>query len=46
MKKIIVKNLHKEFTVHTRGGLKIDGYHDITLNLKEANFYLCMVLVV
>ncbi len=38
MKKIIVKNLHKEFTVHTRGGLKIDGYHDINFELEKGEF--------
>lgn len=38
MKKIIVKNLHKEFTVHTRGGLKINGYHDINFELNKGEF--------
>ena len=38
MKKIIVKDLHKEFTVHTRGGLKINGYHEINFELEKGEF--------
>jgi alpha-D-ribose 1-methylphosphonate 5-triphosphate synthase subunit PhnL len=38
MEKIKVRNLHKEFTVHTRGGLKINGYHDINFELNKGEF--------
>lgn len=38
MKKLIIQNLSKEFTVHTRGGLKIDGYHDINFDLEKGEF--------
>ncbi len=38
MEKIKVQNLHKEFTVHTRGGLKINGYHDISFELNKGEF--------
>ncbi|MDD2974816.1 phosphonate C-P lyase system protein PhnL [Aliarcobacter cibarius] len=38
MEKIKVRNLHKEFIVHTRGGLKINGYHDINFELNKGEF--------
>lgn len=38
MKKLIVKNLSKEFTVHTRGGLKINGYENINFELNRGEF--------
>jgi len=38
MKKLIVKNLSKEFTVYTRGGLKINGYENINFELKRGEF--------
>lgn len=38
MKKIIVKNLQKEFTVHTRGGLKINGYDEINFDINKGEF--------
>ncbi len=38
MEKIRVRNLHKEFIVHTRGGLKINGYHDINFELNKGEF--------
>ncbi len=38
MEKLIVKNLSKEFTVHTRGGLKINGYDNINFELNRGEF--------
>ncbi len=38
MEKLIVKNLSKEFTVHTRGGLKINGYENINFELECGEF--------
>jgi|TARA_R110002050_G_scaffold26944_3_gene70702 alpha-D-ribose 1-methylphosphonate 5-triphosphate synthase subunit PhnL len=38
MEKLKIRNLHKEFTVHTRGGLKINGYHDINFELNKGEF--------
>jgi alpha-D-ribose 1-methylphosphonate 5-triphosphate synthase subunit PhnL len=38
VEKIKVRNLHKEFIVHTRGGLKINGYHDINFELNKGEF--------
>ena len=38
MEKLIVKNLSKEFTVHTRGGLKINGYDNINFELDRGEF--------
>jgi alpha-D-ribose 1-methylphosphonate 5-triphosphate synthase subunit PhnL len=38
MEKLIVKNIAKEFTVHTRGGLKINGYENISFELNRGEF--------
>jgi alpha-D-ribose 1-methylphosphonate 5-triphosphate synthase subunit PhnL len=38
MEKLKIRNLHKEFTVHTRGGLKINGYHNINFELNKGEF--------
>jgi len=38
MKKLLVKNLSKEFTVYTRGGLKINGYENINFELQRGEF--------
>lgn len=38
MQKLKIRDLHKEFTVHTRGGLKINGYHDINFELNKGEF--------
>lgn len=38
MEKIKVRNLSKEFTVHTRGGIKIQGYKDINFEVKKREF--------
>lgn len=38
MEKIKVRNLHKEFTVHTRGGIKIQGYENINFEVKKGEF--------
>lgn len=38
MEKLIVKNLSKEFIVHTRGGLKINGYENINFELGRGEF--------
>ncbi|KFL35192.1 MULTISPECIES: phosphonate C-P lyase system protein PhnL [unclassified Sulfurospirillum] len=38
MEKIKVRNLSKEFTVHTRGGIKIQGYEHINFEVKKAEF--------
>jgi alpha-D-ribose 1-methylphosphonate 5-triphosphate synthase subunit PhnL len=36
--KILVRNLSKEFTVHTRGGIKIQGYENINFEVKKGEF--------
>jgi alpha-D-ribose 1-methylphosphonate 5-triphosphate synthase subunit PhnL len=38
MEKIKVTNISKEFTVHTRGGIKIDGYKDINFEVQKGEF--------
>lgn len=38
MEKLKVRNLSKEFTVHTRGGIKIQGYEDINFEVKKGEF--------
>ncbi|QOG12348.1 phosphonate C-P lyase system protein PhnL [Arcobacter sp. FWKO B] len=38
MKKLIINNLSKEFTVHTRGGIKINGYKNISFELDRGEF--------
>lgn len=38
MEKIKVRNLSKEFTVHTRGGIKIQGYEDINFEVHKGEF--------
>ena len=38
MEKLVVKDLAKVFTVHTRGGLKINGYDGINFELKRGEF--------
>ncbi len=38
MEKLVVKNLSKVFTVHTRGGLKISGYDGINFELNRGEF--------
>ena len=38
MEKLKVRNLSKEFTVHTRGGIKIQGYNDINFEVKTGEF--------
>lgn len=38
MEKIKIRNLSKEFTVHTRGGIKIQGYEDINFEVKKGEF--------
>lgn len=38
MEKIRIRNLSKEFTVHTRGGIKIQGYTDINFEVKKGEF--------
>jgi alpha-D-ribose 1-methylphosphonate 5-triphosphate synthase subunit PhnL len=38
MKKIEVINISKEFTVHTRGGIKIEGYKDINFEVHKGEF--------
>jgi alpha-D-ribose 1-methylphosphonate 5-triphosphate synthase subunit PhnL len=38
MHKIVVENLSKEFTIHTRGGVKIEGYKDINFTVDKGEF--------
>lgn len=38
MEKIKVRNISKEFTVHTRGGIKINGYDDINFEVHKGEF--------
>lgn len=38
MKKLNIRNLSKEFTVHTRGGIKIKGYSNISFELDRGEF--------
>jgi len=38
MEKLKVRNLSKEFTVHTRGGIKIQGYENINFEVKKGEF--------
>ncbi len=38
MEKLKIRNLSKEFTVHTRGGIKIQGYENINFEVKKGEF--------
>jgi alpha-D-ribose 1-methylphosphonate 5-triphosphate synthase subunit PhnL len=38
MKKIEIKNISKMFTVHTRGGLQVHGYEDISFDVNQGEF--------
>jgi len=38
MKKIEIKNISKMFTVHTRGGLQVHGYEDISFEVNQGEF--------
>jgi len=38
MVKIRIKNLSKEFTVYTRGGVKIQGYNNVDFEVKKGEF--------
>jgi alpha-D-ribose 1-methylphosphonate 5-triphosphate synthase subunit PhnL len=38
MEKIKVRNLCKEFTMHTRGGIKINGFKDINFEVNKGEF--------
>lgn len=38
MYKLEVKNLSKVFKIHTRGGLEIEGYSDISFEVKKGEF--------
>lgn len=38
MEKIKVRNLCKEFTVHTRGGIKINGFKNINFEVNKGEF--------
>ncbi|XPV68294.1 MAG: phosphonate C-P lyase system protein PhnL [Halarcobacter sp.] len=38
MKKIEIKNISKMFTVHTRGGLQVHGYENISFDVNQGEF--------
>lgn len=38
MEKLKVENLAKDFTIHTRGGIKIEGFKDINFEVKKGEF--------
>ena len=33
-----VKNLNKHFIAHTRGGIEVSGFHNVSFTLKKGQF--------